>query len=168
MRECLLLRLPRTALLFAVLAVGLGGCGHPDPDAEGPEPAMLSVEETARVMIEALKSGDVDTFLAHTDLYGVYMQFPEPMRRTFSFQYFKGLVEKAKAKVGDAELNEFADLDYEILGVEERDGQHVVQFKTQGGPGKKWKLFEAFFAQVDGEWKLSGRGLRRIRPPEYP
>jgi len=160
----------RLLLPLAVLAIALGGCRHsdaPGPSA-GPEPVALSAEETARVMIEALRSGDVETFLAHTDLRGIYEQFPAPMRKTFSFEYFKGLVEKARAKVGDASLNEFKDLSYEILGVEERDGDQVVRFKTQGGPGRKWKLFEAYFRQVDGEWKLTGRGLRRIRTPEFP
>ena len=160
----------RAFLLLVVLALALGGCGHsdsPGPSA-GPEAVALSAEEMARVMIEALRSGDVETFLAHTDLRGIYEQFPAPMRKTFSFEYFKGLVEKARAKVGDASLNEFKDLSYEILAVEERDGEQVVRFKTQGGPGRKWKLFEAYFRQVDGEWKLTGRGLRRIRTPEFP
>jgi hypothetical protein len=125
MRNCFVVRLSRTSvLLLAIFVVALGGCGHSgslDPSAGTPGPAA-SPEEVARVMVEALKSGDVETFLAHTDLYGIYMQFPAPMRRTFSFEYFKGLVEKAKAKVGDADLNEFKTLSYEILGVEERDG----------------------------------------------
>jgi hypothetical protein len=171
MRNCFVVRLSRTSvLLLAIFVVALGGCGHSgslDPSAGTPGPAA-SPEEVARVMVEALKSGDVETFLAHTDLYGIYMQFPAPMRRTFSFEYFKGLVEKAKAKVGDADLNEFKTLSYEILGVEERDGWQVVQLKTQGEPGKRWKLFEAYFHQVNGEWKLAGRGLRRVRTPEFP
>jgi hypothetical protein len=171
MKESIRVRLPIAASLIVTLTAAVVGCQHrtvSDPGSAVTVAVAASPEETARVMIEALKSGDVDAFLAHTDLHGIYMQFPEPMRRTFSFQYFKSLVEKAKAKVGDAELNEFKNLSYEILGVEERDGQHVVQFKTQGEPGKKWKLFEAYFHRVDGEWKLSGRGLRRIRTPEYP
>jgi hypothetical protein len=171
MRGGFLVRLLKTGLVLAVLAVGFGGCRHevsPDPNGTEAQPSAPTVEETARAMIEALKTGDVDTFLAHTDLRGIYMQFPAPMRKTFSYEYFRGLVEKAKVKVGDAGLNEFKDLSYEILGVEERDGMHVVQFTTQGAPGRKWKLFEAYFHQVGGEWKLSGRGLRRIRTPEYP
>jgi len=171
MRGDFLVRLLKTGVLLAILAVALGGCRHavsPDPDGTDPQPTGPTLEETARVMIEALKTGDVDTFLAHTDLRGIYMQFPAPMRKTFSYGYFRSLVEKAKVKVGDAGLNEFRDLSYEILGVEERDGMHVVQFTTQGAPGRKWKLFEAYFRQVDGEWKLSDRGLRRIRTPEYP
>jgi hypothetical protein len=157
-------------LILAALALTWGCADERGSEAglDTPQPVAGAPEEVARIMIEALRSGDTDAFLSHVDLHGIYMQFPAPMRRTFSFEYFKSQVEKAKVKVGDADQNEFATLSYEILGVEERDGVHVVQFKTQAEPGKKWKLFEAYFHRVDGEWLLTGRALRRVRTPEYP
>lgn len=158
------MRHPCTIAILAA-AVITCGCTRSTKDSANndvPAPAALTVEETAKVMLEALKDGDVDTFLAHADLRGIYERFPEPMRRTFTFEHFKAALEKAKRKVRDAKVNEFKELSYEILGVEERDGFQVVTFKTRSAPGKKWKTFEAYFSNFDGAWKITGKGVKRL------
>ncbi len=150
------------ALAVATIGLGCGQSGEDPLDDGVPIGPALTVEETAKVMLEALKDGDVDTFLAHADLRGIYERFPEPMRRTFTFEHFKAALEKAKRKVRDAKVNEFKELSYEILGVEERDGFQVVTFKTRSAPGKKWKTFEAYFSNFDGAWKITGKGVKRL------
>jgi hypothetical protein len=158
------------ALLIVIVAAALcGGCasrGSNKTTNESEAVPSQSPEDAARIMLEALRTGDVDTFLAYTDTRGLYEErFPEAMRRVFTYEQFMAALEKAKSKVGDTELSKFKDLSYEIVGVEERDGCQVVSFKTQSRPGKEWKLWEAYFGRFNGTWKLTGKGLNRIRTP---
>jgi hypothetical protein len=157
-------------LLIAIVAAAVcGGCasrGSNETANEAEAVPAQAPEDAARIMLEALRTGDVDTFLAYTDTRGLYNErFPEAMRRTFTYEQFMAALEKARSTVGDAELSKFKDLSYEIVGVEERDGWQVVSFRTQSRPGKDWKLWEAYFGRFDGTWKLTGRGLNRIRTP---
>jgi len=161
---------PARALLIVIAAAAFcAGCASRSTDETMNDAAATptqTAEEAARVMLEALRTGDVETFLAFTDTRGLYNErFPAAMRKVFTYEQFMAALEKAKTKVGDTELNKFKDLSYEIVGIEERDGFHVVSFKTQSRPGKNWKLWEAYFGRFDGTWKLSGRGLSRIRTP---
>jgi hypothetical protein len=159
----------RVFLIAIATAALCAGCASRSVDetTNGIEAAPAeSAEDAARVMLEALRTGDVETFLAYTDTHGLYNErFPEAMRRVFTYEQFMAALENAKTKVGDGELNKFKDLSYEIVGVEERGIHHVVSFKTQSRPGKDWKLWEAIFGRFDGTWKLTGRGLSRIRTP---
>lgn len=154
------------ALVAAAITLGCGRSADRASDDGAPATTELTIEQTARRMLEALRTGDVDTFLAHADARGIYERFPEAMRRTFTFEQFQSALQKAKAKVVAAETNEFKDLSYEILGIEERDGYHVVTFKTQSAPGKKRKTFEAYFRCFDGVWKITGKGLKKIATEE--
>jgi hypothetical protein len=155
----------RQVLLILGLTVALAaGCSKraKSPSEQGaPAGPALSVEETAKLMLEALKKGDVETFLAHADLKGVYQNFPEPMRRTFSFEQFKEALQKAGDKAAREGMSE---LQYEIVGVEERGQLRVVTLRTQSRPDRPWRTFEATFGNFDGTWKITGHGVRRLLP----
>lgn len=150
-----------TTVAVVVLAAISVGCSRPGgPSAEGtPATPAMSVEETATLVLEALKQGDTDTFLEHTDLWGVYERFPAPMRKTFSFEQFDAAVRKAARKIRNDAM---AELSYEILGVEDRGDLKVVTLKTQSAPGKKWKTYQAWFGIVDGVWKITADGVRQL------
>jgi hypothetical protein len=147
--------------LAAAVAVGCSKPAKSPPEQGAPVGPALSVEETARLMLEALKQGDIETFLAHVDLAGVYDNFPEPMRRTFSFEQFEEALRKAGDKAGREGMSE---LQYEIVGVEERGELRVVTLRTQSRPGRPWRTFEATFGNFDGTWKITGHGVRRLLP----
>lgn len=152
----------KLVLMAALMAAIAGGCARSGMDQAGegaPVEPALSVEETARVMLEALREGDVETFFEHADVRGVYESFPEPMRRTFSFEQFEAALEKAGDKVGREKM---AELQYEILGVEDKGELKVVTLKTQSRPGRPWRTFEATFGNFDGTWKITGNGVRRL------
>jgi hypothetical protein len=145
--------------LAAVLAAGCSEPAKSPPEQGAPVGPALSVEETATLMLEALKQGDIEAFLAHTDLTGVYENFPEAMRRTFSFEQFKEALQKASDKAAREGMSE---LQYEIVGVEERGELRVVTLRTQSHPGRPWRTFEATFGNFDGTWKITGNGVRRL------
>jgi len=160
---------PMKRLLLAV-AVGTVACGcgggkseaDDEPVPAGPE---LTAEETTLMMLDALATGDVETFLAHVDVRGIYERFPAAMRRVFTYEQFTDALAKAKAKVrvGDAELDELQKMRYEILGAAQRDGLQVVTFRTLTTVGKSWKVWEAYFRDFDGTWKLTGKAIRKTR-----
>jgi len=149
------------AAALAALAALATGCSRPgDPRNEGaPATPTLSVEETATLMLDALKQGDTDTFLEHTDLWGIYERFPAPMRKTFSFEQFDTALRKAARKVRDDGMSE---LSFEILRTEDRGDLKLVTLKTQSAPGKKWKTYQAWFGIVDGIWKITADGVRQL------
>jgi len=149
-------------LIGALVAATIGGCGPPAQErTEEAKPVTptLTVEETARLMLEALKNGDVETFLGHADLRGIYNGFPEPMRRTFTFEQFTAALEKAGRKAHDEKM---AELKYQIVGVEEKGELRIVTIKTQTHPTKLWKTFEVTFANFDGTWKITGDGVKKL------
>ena len=150
------------ALVVAATAIGCNRSNDDASDDGAPVEPEFTVEETATRMLEALKTGDVDTFLAHTDVRGIYERFPEAMRKTFSYEYFLASLEKAKAKARDAESNDLKDLRYEIVGTEERDGFQVVTFRTQTRPDRSWKRWEAHYRLFDGTWKITGTGVKKV------
>lgn len=155
------LNLAVAALAAAALAAFAAGCSRPgDLLNEGaPATPTLSVEETATLVLEALKQGDTDTFLEHTDLWGIYKRFPAPMRKAFSFEQFDAAVRRAARKVRNDAM---AELSYEILGVEDRGDLKLVTLKTRSAPGKKWKTYQAWFGIVDGVWKITADGVRQL------
>jgi hypothetical protein len=159
--------LKKMLLIVAIGAVACGCGGSKSGPNDEPTPAEpeLTAQETTRMMLDALAAGDVDTFLAHVDVRGIYERFPAAMRRVFTYEQFTDALAAAKAKVrvGDAELTELQKMRYEVLGGEERDGLQVVTFRTLTAVGKSWKVWEAYFRDFDGTWKLTGKAVRRIR-----
>jgi len=153
------------AVVIGAVACGCGGSKSGPNDEPTPAGPELTAAETTLAMLDALAAGDVDTFLAHVDVRGIYERFPAAMRRVFTYEQFTDALAAAKAKVrvGDAELDELQKMRYEIVGAEERDGLQVVTFRTLTTVGKSWKVWEAYYRDFDGTWKLTGRAIRKIR-----
>jgi len=156
--------LPIVALAFAVIAGGCSQSTQTTPDDGAPITPELTPEQTAERMLKALTTGDVDTFLYYVDLRGIYeTRFPEQMRKRFTYEQMEAAIKAARTRAYNQKAGKLKKLSYEIVGVEDRNGFKVVTIKTQSRPGRPWRTQEAFFGRFDGMWKLTGKGLTRLK-----
>jgi hypothetical protein len=114
------------------------------------------VEATAKKLLDATKSGDVDAWLDHIDLKGMYeAQVPAGAREQVKYEDFVKTTRDAMKRG----LKPNPEFEYQIISSEEKGDTATVKVKTKESKDAKWEEADVPFKKIDGKWKLTWEGM---------
>ncbi len=128
-------------IVLAAVAISLG-CGGGG-----------GAEAAAKKMLQAMKDGDVDTFLNYLDFKGQYDKMSEAERGGMDYEAFEKMTKGFMSAALEADKEKAAKIEFKVLGSEVKDDVTMVKVKKRDNAEAEWEEDEIPYKKVDGKWK---------------